>query len=64
MVRPQEGLIMATPYAGHAVLGRLAALDDFFARFDDPDAYVLSDDDGIGALFDEIGSDYPCDNPY
>ena len=55
---------MATPYAGHAVLGRLAALDDFFARFDDPDAYVLSDDDGIGALFDEIGSDYPCDNPY
>ena len=22
------------------------------------------DDDGIGALFDEIGSDYPTENPF
>ena len=24
----------------------------------------VSDDDGIGALFDEIGHLYPCENPF
>ena len=45
---------MATPFRTHPVLGMIAATEDVFARFDD-DAYVLSDDDGIGALFDGIG---------
>jgi hypothetical protein len=54
---------MATPFRTHAVLGMIAATEDVFSRFDD-DAYVLSDDDGIAALFDEIGHLYPCENPF
>jgi hypothetical protein len=47
----------------HALLGMMAAVDDVFARYDD-DAHVLSDDDGIADLFDEIGHLYPCENPF
>jgi len=54
---------MATPFRTHALLGMIAATEDAFARFDD-DAYVLSDDDGIGCLFEEIGNLYPCENPF
>jgi len=54
---------MLNPNRTHALLGRIAATEDVFARFDD-DAHVLFDDDGIGNLFDEIGADYPCENPF
>ena len=52
---------MATPFRNHAVIGPIAATEDVFARFDE-DVYVLSDDDGIGELFDELGHLYPCEN--
>ena len=42
----------------------MAALDSYAQdRFDD-DAHVLSDDDGIGNLWDEIGHLYPCESEY